>query len=53
MPTKRVYDKKVEAESIVFKGAVPVPPSAHKLIATLESEVAEEFSEYPGLHQSL
>src|SRR5258708_9342276 len=31
----RIYGKKVEAESIVFKGAVAVPPAAQKLIAYL------------------
>jgi SH3 domain-containing YSC84-like protein 1 len=31
----RVYGKKLEAESIVFKGAVAVPPAAQKLVATL------------------
>jgi lipid-binding SYLF domain-containing protein len=34
----RVYGKKLEAESIVFKGAVAVPPSAQKLIAQLNQK---------------
>jgi lipid-binding SYLF domain-containing protein len=34
----RVYGKKVEAESIIFKGAVAVPPSAQKLIALLNQK---------------
>ena len=34
----RVYGKKVEAESIVFNGAVAVPPSAQKLIALLNQK---------------
>src|SRR5271166_3275217 len=32
---ERVYGKKVEAESIVFKGAVAVPPPAQKLVSYL------------------
>ena len=34
----RVYGKKIEAESIVFKGAVAVPPSAQKLVALLNQK---------------
>ena len=34
----RVYGKKLEAESIIFKGAVPVPPSAQQLIALLNQK---------------
>src|ERR1700747_1395504 len=34
----RVYGKKLEAESIVFKGAVAVPPAAQKLIAYLNQK---------------
>jgi lipid-binding SYLF domain-containing protein len=34
----RIYGKKVEAESIVFKGAVAVPPSAQKMIALLNQK---------------
>ena len=33
-----LYGKKVEAESIIFKGAVAVPPSAQKLIAYLNQK---------------
>src|SRR5437762_14319517 len=33
---EKVYGKKLEAESIVFKGAVAVPPAAQKLIARSE-----------------
>ena len=35
---ERVYGKKVEAESIVFKGAVDVPPSAQRLISYLNQK---------------
>ena len=34
----RVYRKKVEAESIIFKGAVAVPPAAQKLISLLNQK---------------
>jgi SH3 domain-containing YSC84-like protein 1 len=34
----RVYGKQVEAESIIFKGAVPVPPPAQKMIAYLNQK---------------
>jgi len=33
-----VYGRKLEAESIVFKGAVAVPPAAQKFIATLNQK---------------
>src|SRR6202171_4400303 len=35
---ERIYGKKVEAESIVFKGAVAVPPAAQKMIAYLNQK---------------
>jgi lipid-binding SYLF domain-containing protein len=34
----RIYGKKLEAESIIFKGAVAVPPSAQKLVALLNQK---------------
>jgi lipid-binding SYLF domain-containing protein len=34
----RVYGRKIEAESIIFKGAAAVPPSAQKLIALLNQK---------------
>jgi lipid-binding SYLF domain-containing protein len=34
----RVYGKKLEAESIIFKGAAAVPPSAQRLIALLNQK---------------
>src|SRR5712671_3081297 len=34
----RVYGKKLEAESIVFKGAAAVPPAAQKLVAYLNQK---------------
>src|ERR1700729_3532632 len=35
---ERIYGKKVEAESIVFKGAVSVPPPAQKLVSYLNQK---------------
>jgi lipid-binding SYLF domain-containing protein len=35
---ERVYGKKVEAESIVFKGAVAVPPPAQELVSYLNQK---------------
>src|SRR5580692_12457549 len=35
---ERVYGKKVEAESIVFKGAVAVPPPAQRLVSYLNQK---------------
>src|ERR1700730_10086572 len=34
----RIYGKQIEAESIIFKGAVAVPPAAQKLIAYLNQK---------------
>src|SRR6266446_2869978 len=34
----RIYGKKVEAESIIFKGAVAVPTAAQKLISLLNQK---------------
>src|SRR6266852_4790369 len=41
---ERVYGKKVEAESIVFKGTVAVPPAAQKLIAYLNHKSPKNTS---------
>src|ERR1700728_2910530 len=35
---ERVYGKKIEAESIVFKGAVAVPPPAQRLVSYLNQK---------------
>jgi lipid-binding SYLF domain-containing protein len=35
---ERVYGKKLDAESIVFKGAVAVPPPAQKLVSSLNQK---------------
>jgi lipid-binding SYLF domain-containing protein len=42
-----VYGKKVEAESIIFKGAVAVPPAAQKMIAYLNQKSPKNTSD-PG-----
>jgi lipid-binding SYLF domain-containing protein len=42
---ERVYGKKLEAESIVFKGAVPVPPPAQKMISYLNKKSPKNLSE--------
>jgi lipid-binding SYLF domain-containing protein len=44
---ERVYGKKLEAESIIFKGAVAVPPPAQKMIAYLNQKSPKNHSE-PG-----
>ena len=42
---QRIYGKKVEAESIVFKGAVAVPSAAQKMIAYLNQKSPKNNSE--------
>jgi lipid-binding SYLF domain-containing protein len=42
---ERVYGKKLEAESIVFKGAVAVPSAAQKMIAYLNQKSPKNNSE--------
>lgn len=42
---ERVYGKKLEAESIVFKGAVAVPPPAQKLVSYLNEKSPKNLSE--------
>ena len=42
---ERVYNKKVEAESIVLKGAVAVPPRAQKLVAYLNRKSPKNLSD--------
>ena len=44
---EKIYDKKVAAESIIFKGAVPVPPSAQKLVSYLNRKSPKNLSD-PG-----
>ena len=40
----RVYGKRLEAESVVFKGAVAVPPPAQKMIAYLNQKSPKNTS---------
>ena len=42
---ERIYGKKVEAESIVFKGAVAIPPAAQKMVAYLNQKSPKNTSE--------
>src|SRR6202045_1327160 len=42
---ERVYGKKLEAESIEFKGAVAVPPPAQKLVSYLNQKSPKNLSE--------
>ena len=44
---EKIYDRKVEAESIIFKGAVPVPPAAQKLVSLLNRKSPKNLSD-PG-----
>ncbi len=46
---EKIYGKKLEAESIVFKGAVAVPPSAQKLIAYLNQKSPKNTSDPESL----
>jgi SH3 domain-containing YSC84-like protein 1 len=42
---ERIYDKKVEAESVIFKGAVAVPPAAQKLVSSLNRKSPKNLSD--------
>ena len=46
---ERIYGKKIDAESIVFKGAVAVPPAAQKLIAYLNQKSPKNLSDPESL----
>ncbi|MGZ7061167.1 MAG: lipid-binding SYLF domain-containing protein [Candidatus Angelobacter sp.] len=39
-----LYDKKVNAQEIVFKGVVPVPPSAQKMVSYLNKKSPKNLS---------
>ncbi len=39
-----LYDKRVSAEDIIFKSAVPVPPSAQKMVAYLNKKSPKNLS---------
>jgi SH3 domain-containing YSC84-like protein 1 len=46
---ERIYGKKVEAESIVFKGAVAVPPAAQKMVGYLNQKSPKNTSDPDSL----
>jgi lipid-binding SYLF domain-containing protein len=46
---EKVYGKKISAEDIVRKGAVPVPPSAQKLVALLNKKSPKNHSDPESL----
>jgi lipid-binding SYLF domain-containing protein len=46
---ERIYGKKVEAESIVFKGAVAVPPAAQKMVGYLNQKSPKNTSDPESL----
>jgi lipid-binding SYLF domain-containing protein len=48
---ERLYGKKVEAESIVFKGAVAVPPAAQKMVAYLNQKTPKNTSDPKSLKE--
>lgn len=42
---ERIYGKKLEAEQIIFKGAVAVPPAARRLVTTLNKRSPKNLSD--------
>jgi SH3 domain-containing YSC84-like protein 1 len=48
---ERVYGKKLDAEDIIFKGAVAVPPPAQKLIAYLNRKSPKNLSDPNSLKE--
>ncbi|MGA2095149.1 MAG: lipid-binding SYLF domain-containing protein [Candidatus Acidiferrum sp.] len=48
---ERVYGKKIDAEEIIFRGAVAVPPSAQKLIAYLNRKSPRNLSDPNSLKE--
>ena len=48
---EKLYHKKVEAEDVVFKGAVPVPPSAQKMVAYLNQKSPKNLSDPASLKE--
>jgi lipid-binding SYLF domain-containing protein len=48
---ERVYGKKVEAKNIVFKGVVPVPPPAQKLVSYLNHKSPKNLSDPSSLKE--
>jgi lipid-binding SYLF domain-containing protein len=48
---EKIYDKKVDAEAIVFQGAVAVPPAAQQLVAYLNKKSPKNTSDPESLKQ--
>ena len=48
---ERVYGKRIDAEDIIFKGAVAVPPPAQKLIAYLNRKTPKNTSDPNSLKE--
>ncbi len=48
---EKVYGKQLEAESIIFKGAVAVPPSAQRFIAYLNQKSPKNLSDPASLKE--
>jgi SH3 domain-containing YSC84-like protein 1 len=48
---ERVYGKKIDAKNIVFKGAVPVPPPAQKLVGYLNHKSPKNLSDPNSLKE--
>lgn len=48
---EHVYNQRVPAEAIIFKGAVPVPPPAQKLIAYLNQKSPKNLSDPNSLKE--
>jgi SH3 domain-containing YSC84-like protein 1 len=46
---EHVYGKKISAEDIVIKGAVPVPPAAQKLVSLLDKKSPKNISDPQSL----
>jgi SH3 domain-containing YSC84-like protein 1 len=43
---EKIYGKKLEAESIIFKGAVAVPPPAQKMVSYLNQKSPKNLSDH-------
>ena len=48
---ERIYGKKVDAQDIVFKGAVAVPPAARKLVTILDKKSPKNTSDPNSLRE--
>jgi len=48
---EKLYGKKIEAEDIVRKGAVPVPPSGQELIGLLNKKSPKNLSDPNSLKE--